>query len=99
LKVSRDEFNLFGTLIAKISEAEFDRMLTEIDEEKAMVLIEYLHRYMEYIGAETTLMSGNALKFEDKVISAFGKGILLRAGNKKESLINRSNNSYKALTY
>jgi len=44
-------------------------------------------------------MSGNALKFEDKVIGVFGKGILLRAGNLKESIVSRSNNSYKLTTY
>jgi hypothetical protein len=54
---------------------------------------------MEFIGAETDQMSGNALKFEDKVIEQFGKGILLRAGNLEESLVSRSNNSYKMASY
>ena len=49
-------------------------MLKEIPEGRAIVLIEYLHRYMEFIGAETDQMSGNALKFEDKVIEQFDKG-------------------------
>lgn len=74
-------------------------MLKEIPEGRAIVLIEYLHRYMEFIGAETDQMSGNALKFEDKVIEQFGKGILLRAGNLEESLVSRSNNSYKMASY
>lgn len=99
MQISRDDYAMFGSLISKIDEAEFDRLLTEIKEDRAIVLVEYLHRYMEYIGAETTQMSGNALKFEDKVIATFGKGILMRAGNLKESLVSRSNNSYKLVTY
>jgi len=46
LNVSRDEYAAFGAIINKISDAEFDLLLTELAEDRAIVLIEYLHRYM-----------------------------------------------------
>jgi hypothetical protein len=74
-------------------------MLSEISEDKAAVLIEYMHRYMDFVGTEANLLSGNALKFYEKVINYFGKGIIMRAGFKAVSLVSRSTNNYQASVY
>jgi hypothetical protein len=50
-----------------------------------------MHRYMEFIGNEGGT-TGNALKYYEKIINVFGKGIILRAGFKGKSLIARLNN-------
>ena len=87
------EMLLFGQLLSTIQEAEFDKLLGEINNQKASVLIEYLHRFMEFIGSEKDYgSSGNALKFYDKVVSRFGRGIVLRAGFKLVSLVTPINN-------
>lgn len=99
IQVIRDEMALFGTLLSKISEAEFDKVLGAMGEDRAAVLLEYMHRYMEFVGGEQNLMSGNALKFYEKVINVYGKGIILKAGFKTVSLVNRSNNNYQATAY
>lgn len=47
---------------------------------------------MEFIGNEKDGSSGNALKFHGKVVSKFGRGIVLRAGFKQVSLVSLTNN-------
>ena len=82
---------LFGQLIASIQEAEFDKLLSEINDEKAATIIEYLHKFMEFMGQEQG-SSGNALKFYDKIVTKFGKGIVMKACFRPVSLVSLVNN-------
>ena len=64
-----------------------------MNNKKAAVLVDYLSRYMEFVGTEAQQgSSGNALKFYDKVVTKFGKGIILRAGTRQISMVNLVNN-------
>ena len=57
-------------------------------------IVEYLHRFMEFVGQEGG-QSGNALRFYEKIVARFGKGIVMKACFRQQSIVSPVNNNYE----
>ena len=58
------------------------------------MLIDYLHRFMQYVGESDnpTISSGLMLKLYEKIAKVYGPTILLKASMRQDTLVTRINN-------
>ena len=89
----RRDLETFQSIIGRLQEKDFDSILSTLVEEDVEVLIDYLHRFMQYVGEceNPTISSGMMLKFYEKIAKVHGPTIFIKASLRPDTLVSRIN--------
>jgi hypothetical protein len=77
-----------------LTEKDFDLLVKTLKEEEAELLIDYLHRFMQFIGESEnqTISSGAMLRIYERIIKEHGPSILAKANFRSDSLVAKIQN-------
>ncbi len=77
-------------MVSKIPEKDIDNLLKTLSENECMVIIDYLDRYMQFIGeSDANLSSGSMLKIYERILKSYGPSILIKSLSKADTLTNK----------
>lgn len=91
--IQRD-LECFQSIVSKLQEAEYDGVAKTLSETQAEVLIDYLHRFMQYVGESKNeaITSGLMLKLYERIVKEYGPSIIIKANSRSDTLVTRINN-------
>jgi hypothetical protein len=91
--IKRD-LECFQTIVGKIQEQDYDNLLKTLTEDQAEILIDYLHRFMQFVGESENqaITSGLMLKLYERIIKEYGPSIIIKVNLRTDTLVTRINN-------
>jgi hypothetical protein len=94
LDLIRRDLECFQNIVGKLQEADYDGVAKTLSEAQAEVLIDYLHRFMQYVGESKNeaITSGLMLKLYERIVKEYGPSIIIKANSRTDTLVTRINN-------
>lgn len=91
--IQRD-LECFQSIVSKLQEAEYEAVARTLNESQAEVLIDYLHRFMQFVGESKNeaITSGLMLKLYERIVKEYGPSIIIKANSRSDTLVTRINN-------
>lgn len=91
--IQRD-LECFQSIVNKLQEVEYDAVAKTLSEAQAEVLIDYLHRFMQFVGESKNeaITSGLMLKLYDRIVKEYGPSIIIKVNSRSDTLVTRINN-------
>lgn len=88
-EVLRQDLELFQSVVAKMQEADYDSLARTMKEEDAELLIDYLHRYMQFVGEseKEDIRSNTMLKLYERIVKEYGPSIIAKANFRGDTLV------------
>ena len=93
-EILKQDMDLFHQVVGKLQEKDYDTLMKTLKEEDAEALIDYLHRYMQYVGESENqiVSSGSMLRLYERIIKEYGPTIIAKANFRPDTLVNRIQN-------
>jgi hypothetical protein len=85
IQVVTEDLKNLQFLISKLTDKHITDLLTKFTETDCEILIDYLHRFMRFVGDEN-LSSGLALNIEEEIIKKWGPMIIVQAASRVDSV-------------
>ena len=87
--VIRQDLECFQNILTKIQEKDFNSLFERIKEDEIELLIDYMHRFMQYIGESENQMisSGIMLRLYERVIKEYGPSVISKANFRSDNLV------------
>jgi hypothetical protein len=90
----RRDLECFQNIIGKLQESDYDAVAKNLTENQAEILIDYLHRFMQYVGESKNeaITSGLMLKLYERIVKEYGPSIIIKVNSRSDTLVTRINN-------
>ena len=87
--IIKQDLECFQNIISKLNDKDFDSLMQTLKEEEVEFLIDYLHRFMQYVGESEHQMisSGSMLRLYERVVKEYGPSIIAKASFRSDSLM------------
>ncbi len=91
--VQRD-LECFQNIVGKLQQPDYQGLIKTLSEEQVELLIDYLHRFMQFVGESKnqTITSGLMLKLYERIIKEYGASIIIKTASRSDCLVTRINN-------
>ncbi len=85
----------FQFIISKLANNNVAEMLSLFTESECELVLDYLHRFMRFVGEEKdNMISGNALSIEEEILKKWGPSILIQAASREDAVNVRVRNNF-----
>jgi hypothetical protein len=90
----RRDLECFQSIVSKLQEQDYDTLAKNLAEEQAELLLDYLHRFMQYVGESENqaITSGLMLKLYERIIKEYGPSLIIKVNSRSDTLVARINN-------
>ena len=87
--VIRQDLECFQNVMSKIQEKDFNSLLESLKEEDVELLVDYMHRFMQYVGESENQMisSGIMLRLYERVIKEYGPSVIAKSNFRSDNLV------------
>lgn len=77
-----------------MQEQDYETLAKTLSEDQAEILLDYLHRFMQYVGESENqaITSGLMLKLYERIIKEYGPSIIIKVNSRSDTLVTRINN-------
>lgn len=92
----RRDLELLQAIVGKMQEKDHDNLVRTLKEDDCELLVDYLHRYMQWAGEAESQTSSTAmglvLKLYERVVKEYGPSLIIKANSRSDTLVARINN-------
>ena len=98
--IIKQDLECFQNIISKLNDKDFDSLMQTLKEEEVEFLIDYLHRFMQYVGESEHQMisSGSMLRLYERVVKEYGPSIIAKASFRSDSLMVKVQNYWSSIS-